>query len=110
LAKYSRQIHADTVVLLDSTHVEGKASGSSWIYVFPITETAAAVGSKVVANVVALGAMNALTGLVSPRSLREAVIQRVPERFRTLNERALQAGEELITQVCSQIAHRREEG
>jgi len=96
--KYLPQINSDTVVIVDSTNIECEAlSKEVEIHPLPITETAAQVGSKVVANVVALGAMNALLELVSPESLREAVIKRVPQRFRKLNEKALSAGEALIS-------------
>jgi len=94
--KYSPQTNSDTMVILDSSTVECEAPTGGLMYKFPITETAVKVGSKVVANVVALGVMNALAGLVSPRSLREAVLRRVPERFRALNAQALEAGEKLI--------------
>ncbi len=92
--KYFPPTNSGVVVILDSSTIECEAS--RLIYKLPITETAIKVGSKVVANVVALGAMNALAGLVSRRSLREAVLKRVPERFRALNEQALEAGEKLI--------------
>lgn len=94
--KYFPQSGSDALVIIDSTSVECEAPAGRLIYEFPITETAVKVGSKVVANVVALGVMNALTGLVTPTSLRMAVSKRVPERFRALNEQALEAGEKLI--------------
>ncbi len=94
--KYFPQTNSDTVVILDSSNIECEAPAGGFVYKFPITETAVKVGSKVAANVVALGVMNALVGLVSAKSLREAVLKRVPERFRALNERALEAGEKLI--------------
>lgn len=95
--KYLPQVNSDTVVIVDSTNVEQKTLPQEIeIHALPITETAAQVGSKVVANVVALGAMNALLGLASPESLKAAVVKRVPERFRRLNEKALSAGEALI--------------
>ncbi|OGF54464.1 MAG: hypothetical protein A2Z21_00705 [Candidatus Fraserbacteria bacterium RBG_16_55_9] len=93
--KYFPQTNSDTLLILDSGQIEPQASDGRLIYALPITETAAATGSKVVANVVALGVMNALAGLVMPSSLREAVAKRVPERFRALNEHALEAGEKL---------------
>jgi 2-oxoglutarate ferredoxin oxidoreductase subunit gamma len=83
------------VVVLDTTNVEftpEELPPGLEVYALPLTATAAALGSKVVANVVALGALNALLGLVSPESLRKAVIGRVPARFRELNERALAEG------------------
>jgi len=95
--KYLPQINSDTVVIIDSTNVDPKSLPEGIaIHPLPITETADQVGSKVVANVVALGAMNALLGLVSRASLKEAVVKRVPQRFRELNEKALAAGEALV--------------
>ncbi len=93
--KYRSQTNSDTLMILDSSHVDCGAHLGELVRAFPITETAVRVGSRVVANVVALGVMNALVGLVSPESLREAVSKRVPERFRALNEQALEAGEQL---------------
>lgn len=94
--KYFPHINSDTVIIVDATNVEYEAPASKQIYKLPITEAAVKVGSKVVANVVALGAMNALVGLVTSESLRRAVARRVPERFRALNEQALKTGEKLI--------------
>lgn len=94
--KYLPQSNPETLIIIDSTNVEHEAPESGRIYKLPITEAAMKLGSKVVANVVALGAINGLLGLVSAESLREAVSKRVPERFRLLNEKALEAGEKLI--------------
>lgn len=94
--KYATQTNPDTVIILDSGTVECEAPAGRLIYQFPITETAAKVGSKVAANVVALGVIGALAGLVTSESLRRAVAKRVPERFRALNEKALAAGEALV--------------
>lgn len=97
--KFIHKTREGAVVLLDATNVdfdEGEIpEGVGKVYALPLTATAAALGSKVVANVVALGAMNALLGLVSPENLRRAVVGRVPARFRELNERALEEGVKL---------------
>ena len=98
-AKYFPQTNSDTLLILDSGQIEAKATGGKQVYALPITETAALTGSKVAANVVALGVMNALAGLVALSSLREAVVRRVPERFRALNERALEAGGKLVEEL-----------
>ncbi len=50
------------------------------------------IGNKQVANIVMLGALSALTGVVSRTSMRSAVSDRVPERFRAINLRALSRG------------------
>ena len=44
------------------------------------------------ANIVAVGAINALLGLVSQNVLREAVMLHVPKGTEALNARALEAG------------------
>lgn len=50
------------------------------------------LGNTVVANIVMLGALTALTGVVSPEALLAATLDSVPARFRELNRRALEAG------------------
>lgn len=65
----------------------------------PIMESARAVGEVLVANVIALGALVALTGMVSEESLRRAIRDRVKPAFRELNEQALDAGLKLGAQV-----------
>lgn len=94
--KYFSLAELDTIVILDSSTIRSKVPTGPLIYRFPITETAVRVGDRVVANVVALGVLNSLMGLATPMSLRQAVAKHVPERFRTLNEQALIAGEELV--------------
>jgi 2-oxoglutarate ferredoxin oxidoreductase subunit gamma len=102
--KYLRHVRPDTVVILDSTSVAGAVTGAGQIHRLPITEAAVAVGSRVVANTVALCAMNELVGLVSADSLRRAIFARVPERFRALNEKAIEAGEKLVRAVTPAVA------
>lgn len=94
--KYLRHVGPETVVILDSTGVNPAVSGGGRIHRLPITETAVGAGSRVVANTVALCAMNELAGVVSRESLRRAIVARVPERFRALNEKAIDAGEQLV--------------
>ena len=96
--KFIAKVNSDAVAVLDITNIEldeRDLPKGLEVYALPITATAATLGSKMVANVVALGAMNALLEIVSPENLRKAVVSRVPERFRELNERALEAGIEL---------------
>jgi len=50
------------------------------------------VGRSIVANIVALGAMVALTGIVSRESAEKAVLARVPEAFVELNRKAFAMG------------------
>lgn len=96
--KFIGKTRRGAVAMLDATNIEFEEEDlpkDLEVYALPLTATAATLGSKVVANVVALGAMNALLGLVSPENLRKAVIGRVPVRFRERNERALEEGVKL---------------
>ena len=64
----------------------------------PILDTASEkLGKPMVANIVALGAVNGLLKLVSKEALMEAVIDRVPKGTEELNKRALESGYELIS-------------
>jgi 2-oxoglutarate ferredoxin oxidoreductase subunit gamma len=65
----------------------------------PIIETAAKVGKKVVANIVALGVLGGLSGVASRQSLREAVRNRVPRGTEDLNMAALDAGLDLAARA-----------
>ena len=58
----------------------------------PFTKIARELGQEMMANVVALGALAALTGVVSLSSLEAALLDRVPPDTRELNKKALQAG------------------
>jgi len=50
------------------------------------------VGREMMANIVALGALTALTKVVSLKSLEAAVLARVPKGTEDLNRKALEAG------------------
>ncbi len=58
----------------------------------PFTKIARDLGQEMMANVVALGALAALTGIVSLQSLEAALPGRVPKGTEELNKKALQAG------------------
>lgn len=66
----------------------------------PILDTAAnVVGKKVVANIVALGVLGGISGVVSPEILERAVLNRVPKGTEELNIKALRAGLELAAKA-----------
>jgi 2-oxoglutarate ferredoxin oxidoreductase subunit gamma len=59
----------------------------------PILDTAAEkIGKPMVANIIALGAINGLLKLVSKESLLEAIMDRVPKGTEELNKKALESG------------------
>lgn len=102
--KFASKAAKETLVILDSTNVGEDVLSAGRVVRLAITQTAERVGSRVVANAVALGALNALTGVVSRESLARAIRARVPARFAELNERALEAGEALAEGVAAPVA------
>ncbi|MDW7643719.1 MAG: 2-oxoacid:acceptor oxidoreductase family protein [Desulfuromonadales bacterium] len=98
--KYANGIKPGGVLLLDSDFVKNEPQGDFKIYKFPITRTAKEdLGREIVANVVALGAMIALTGAVSREAGEKAVLARVPEAFLDLNKKAYALGYEKVKEL-----------
>lgn len=94
--RYMPHVHAGTTVVIDSTRIVDPVPCEGRVHRLAITDAATRAGGVVVANTVALRVMNELCGLVSPATLVRSVLARVPEKFRGLNEAALEAGAELV--------------
>ncbi|MGB9081313.1 MAG: 2-oxoacid:acceptor oxidoreductase family protein [Desulfuromonadaceae bacterium] len=93
--KYTHDLKDGGILLLDSDLVKNLPKGSFKIISFPIINTAKNdVGREIVANIVALGAMVALTGQVSRENAEKAVLSSVPEAFIELNRKAFSIGYE----------------
>jgi 2-oxoglutarate ferredoxin oxidoreductase subunit gamma len=90
------------MLLIDSDFVKREPKGDFKTIKFPIISTAKnEVGREIVANVVALGAMVALTGIVSREAGEKAVIARVPEAFIELNKKAYNTGYEKVKSLTA---------
>lgn len=84
------------LLVTDERHVGPVAAGPWRAWSLPIEATAARVaGSPLAANMVALGALARLTGVIGDDDLAAAAGARVPGRTRDGNLRALRAGFEL---------------
>ncbi len=95
--KYANGIKAGGLLLLDSDFVKKDPQGDFKIIKMPIMRTAKEdLGREIVANVVALGAMIALTGAVSFEAGEKAVLAKVPEAFTDLNKKAFSLGYEKV--------------
>jgi 2-oxoglutarate ferredoxin oxidoreductase subunit gamma len=80
-------------VIVDSGLVTSVPETPGIVNGFPITDIAVkATGRSISANVVALGVLNTVAGLVSPESLEKAVSARVPGGTAKINLAALGAG------------------
>ena len=93
--KYTHDLKEGGILLIDSDMVKKVPAGNFKTVSFPIINTAKGdVGREIVANIVALGAMVALTGQVSRENAEKAVLSSVPEAFIELNRKAFSIGYE----------------
>ncbi len=98
--KYANGIKEGGLLLLDSEFVSREPQGNFKTYKFPIMRTAKEeIGREIVANVVALGAMVALTDVVSRDAGLKAVLARVPKAFMELNEKAYNLGYDKVKEL-----------
>ena len=95
--KYTHDLEATGILIIDTTFVQDVPDKTAKVYKLPITEKAKTeVGKALFANIVALGAIVALTDCVSVESITKAVLNRVPKGTEELNKRALEVGMSLV--------------
>lgn len=97
-------IGKDTLVLVDSELVPNPPLGDFTLLALPFTETARHIGNKRVANIVALSALVARSGLCSPKGLREIIAAKTPAKFASLNADAFTAGITLMKHEAAGLA------
>lgn len=91
--KYMGGCKDNALAIVDSGLVNHVPPSKAKVYSLPITETARKqVGRELVANIVALGALAALSGLVSRDSVTNALLRRVPKGTEDMNRKALALG------------------
>ncbi len=83
------------VLIWDTDLVEVEEPDPSWTtYNVPATRFAEELGNKMMANIVMLGFVSAVSDLVVPESLREAVMSSVPAHTKEKNAKAFDRGKE----------------
>lgn len=93
--RYAAGLRETGLLLTDERRVGPVPEGPWRACSLPIGATAARAASPMAANMVALGALAGLTGVVGEDALAAAVRARAPSRTRDGNLRALRAGFEL---------------
>jgi 2-oxoglutarate ferredoxin oxidoreductase subunit gamma len=100
--KYTRDVKPGGKVIVDTSYVERLPEGEFEVHAFPITEIAEGeVGKRIVANIVALGLIERLAGVVSEEALLTAIRARVPRGTEELNLTAFKAGQQLLASQAS---------
>jgi len=95
--KYFKDLKGGGTLLVDEDFVPDVPEGDFKVVRLPIIRTASeGVGKAFVANIVAIGAIAAITGRVSREAVEKAVLSRVPKGTEELNRKALTAGYELV--------------
>ncbi|MBE0603266.1 MAG: 2-oxoacid:acceptor oxidoreductase family protein [Deltaproteobacteria bacterium] len=96
-SKYFKDIKEGGTLLVDEDYVRDVPGGNFEVIRLPIIRTASErIGKAFVANIVAIGAIAAITGRVSREAVEKAVLSRVPKGTEELNRKALTAGYELV--------------
>lgn len=91
--KYHKDIKDSGILLIDSEEVKTVPQGSFRVVSYPITGIAREeLGKTIVANIISLGMITELTGIVTHEAIEKAVLSRVPAAFVDLNKKALQLG------------------
>jgi len=91
--KYVPDFRRDGLLIVDDSLVElDEAAEGLRILGAPATRMAEEMGRRIVANVVMLGFVAAVTDVASPKAIKQAVLDSVPKGTEELNERAFDAG------------------
>ena len=97
--KYKGATKESAIVIVDSAISVDKSLKVDRVISIPIIKTASEkVGKSIVSNIVALGAIQKVTGIVDRDFLEEAVLNRVPAKFKDLNRKALAEGFNLVNE------------
>lgn len=95
--KYHTDMKPESTLIVDTTFVKEIPAGVKNVRQLPITELAKEkLGKTLYANIIALGAIVALTKAVSMEALTTAVLHRVPKGTEEINKQALEIGVSLI--------------
>jgi 2-oxoglutarate ferredoxin oxidoreductase subunit gamma len=91
--KYLPKVEPGCTIIVDSTFVSGPFHKEYKVQPFPITRTAKEkLEREVVANMLALGVINAATGLVNREIFRESIFKFAPKGSGELNQQAFDLG------------------
>jgi 2-oxoglutarate ferredoxin oxidoreductase subunit gamma len=88
--KYKCSVTPDGFLLTDKDLV--KTDESREYFSIPATRMAEELGRKMMANIIMIGFASAVTGLVSKKSAREAVLSSVPKGTEEMNTKAFDKG------------------
>ncbi len=93
--KFSPELKAGGTLVVERELVTiGNIPAGTKVFSCPATRLAEELGKKMVLNIVMVGFFAAVTKLLKPESLKQAVLDSVPPSFKELNEKAFEKGYE----------------
>jgi 2-oxoglutarate ferredoxin oxidoreductase subunit gamma len=91
--KNVKDLKGEGLFLIDSTTVKSMPKTKARIFKIPATETSKKVlGEKIYANMIMLGALTKITGIVNEKSMKKAIRNTFPEKFVAINMKAYEKG------------------
>ncbi|OGC06359.1 2-oxoglutarate ferredoxin oxidoreductase subunit gamma [Candidatus Falkowbacteria bacterium RIFCSPLOWO2_12_FULL_45_13] len=91
--KYSVNLESDGILIIDPLEVKSTPKGNFKVYSIPIIQLAKnELGKTLFANIIALGAIAAISGIVNQEELTRTVLKHVPEKTKEDNQKALELG------------------
>jgi 2-oxoglutarate ferredoxin oxidoreductase subunit gamma len=95
--KYASDMKEGGIIIVDSSFVKNIPDGKFTVCNFPITNLAEEkIGKKIVANIIALGAIERLSRVVSENAIINAIRARVPKGTEETNIQAFKYGQSLV--------------
>jgi 2-oxoglutarate ferredoxin oxidoreductase subunit gamma len=95
---FAPQLKDDGILIIEQDLVRiDKLPAGVRVYSLPATRLAEELGKRMVMNIVMVGFFGAVTELLNPDALRQAIADSVPEAFRELNLKAFDKGFEYGT-------------
>ncbi len=92
--KYAQNLQAETLVIIDPDLVKPKPSRNNKIRSIPATNLARELGRVVVANIIMLGFLSAVSNVVSAEALQKSIMSTVPKGTGEFNTKAFRLGHE----------------
>jgi 2-oxoglutarate ferredoxin oxidoreductase subunit gamma len=90
---FAPQLKEDGILIIEQDLVRiDKLPASVRVYSLPATRLAEELGKRMVMNIVMVGFFGAVTNLLNPDALRQAIADSVPEAFCELNLKAFDKG------------------
>lgn len=97
--KFAAHVKPGGTLIVDARVKTVPQNNQIKIYALPICDMAEKVRGEIVTNMVTLGALTTITGMVGEEALKKAVLARIPRGTEEINLEALAAGARIAKEV-----------